>query len=199
MQIHPSHVTEAEVVQRQHLGQDIRDEEWEGVYHVTPPPTVDHQLVLAGLIHFLRELFISRGGGTIVPECSVFREDAPRRDYRIPDVVFVAAGRENIIAPDGIRGGAPDAVFEIRSPRDDSYTKFGFYATLGVPEVVIVQPDARAAEVWKLAGPHYERVAADASGAVISRSLEVSFRTLPGTPPRLEIADLRDPSRRMNI
>jgi len=199
MRIHPAHITEAEVLERQRLGLDVRDEEWEGVYHVTPPPSVDHQDVLAGFILFLRTLVESRGGGKVLPEIGVFRGSVPVPDYRIPDLVFVAAGREGIIARDGIRGGAPDVVIEILSPHDESRAKFPFSAAIGVPEVVVVGPDARTAEVWKLAGGRYERVPSGPDGATISERLQISMRTIAGAPPRLELLDRRDPKHRKSI
>ncbi|KAF0242048.1 MAG: hypothetical protein FD180_4135 [Planctomycetota bacterium] len=199
MRIHPSHVTETEIAERQRLGLDMRDEEWEGVYHVTPSPSLGHQMVFAGLIQFLRALLEWRGGGTIVPEFNVFRQDVPERDYRIPDILFVAAGREGIIARDGIRGGAPDVVFEILSPRDESYAKLSFYAAIGVPEVIIVEPDSRSAEVWKLGGGTYSRRSPEIDGTLVSERLEVSFRTIEGDQPRLEVADRRDPQRRLSV
>ncbi len=199
MRIYPPHVSEFEVLERQRLGQDIRDEEWEGVYHVTPAPSVGHQQVLGGVYNFLLTLMAARGGGTLLLEVNVFRESSPERDYRIPDLVFIAAGREGIIAHDGIRGGAPDVVIEILSPRDDSYRKFEFYAALGVSEIVTVEPEGRTAEVWRLAGGSYERAMVNSDGVVVSQSLEVTFRTRAGASPRLEIIDGRDPSRCMLI
>jgi len=199
MQIHPPHVTETEVLERRRLGLDIRDEEWEGVYHVTAAPSTGHQQVLTGLIRFLGALLDSRGGGTVLPEINVFREKTPKRDFRIPDLVFVAAGREGIIADDGIRGGAPDAVFEILSPNDESYAKFAFYAAIGVGEVIVVEPRARTAEVWRLEGGRYERVPAGGDGAVVSGRLEVSMRTIAGDSQRLEVVDRRDPARHVAI
>ncbi|KAF0242046.1 MAG: hypothetical protein FD180_4133 [Planctomycetota bacterium] len=199
MRIHPSHVTAAEIVERQRLGQDHHDEEWEGVYHVTPAPSVNHQQVLGGIHYFLLSIVASRGGGTVLLEVNVFRENSPDRDYRVPDLVFVAAGREGIIARDGIRGGAPDAIVEILSPRDESFKKFAFYAAVGIPELILVEPEGRGAEVWRLASGSYERAPAGGDGAVVSESLEVSFRTQSGDSPRLDMVDRRDPSRRMSI
>ncbi len=199
MQIHPPHVTEAEVSERRRLGLDLHDEEWEGVYHVTPSPSLGHQRVLTGLIRFLDDLMESRGGGTIIPEFNVFRDDAAQRDYRVPDVVFVAAGRERILARDGIHGGAPDAVIEILSPRDESYAKFKFFAEIGVPEVIVVEPEERKAEIWILEKGSYGPVSPAADGALTSGRLEVAFLTLPGEPPRLQVADTRDASRRLVI
>ena len=199
MRIHPSHITEAEVVERQRLGLDHHDEEWEGVYHVTPAPTVNHQDVMGGIYQFLKTVVAARGGGRVLLEVNVFRGKARKTDYCVPDVAFVCAGREGIVAKDGTRGGAPDVVIEILSPRDESYAKFGFYAAIGVPEIIIVEPESRRPEIWKLEAGAYTKVLAGPDGTLVSNRMEISFRMLPGEPPRLEVVDRRDESRRLSI
>ena len=90
-------------------------------------------------------------------------------------------------------------VFEILSPRDESYVKLGFYASLGVPEVIMVEPEARKIEIWKLNAGSYVQLLPTPDGTFVSAQLEVSFRTIAGEPPRLEIADQRDPRNRLSI
>lgn len=199
MRIHPPHITEAEVVERRRLGLDHHDEEWEGVYHVTPSPTVNHQDVLGGIYGFLKTVVAARGGGRVLLEVNVFRKKSRKTDYRVPDLAFVCAGREEIVAKDGTRGGAPDVVIEILSPRDESYAKFGFFAAIGVAEIVIVEPEARRPEIWKLEAGAYTKVLPGPDGTLVSERMEVSFRTLPGEPLRLEVVDRRDASRRLLI
>lgn len=59
------------------------------------------------LIVFLKPLLEGQGRGTVVSGINVFNQGSPVEDYRIPDLTFVAAGREWLLAPDGIRGGGP--------------------------------------------------------------------------------------------
>lgn len=184
-----SPATESEIRERRRLGIDTHDEEWEGVYHVTPSPSVAHQRLLAGLIRALGGLLEHRGGGTIIPDINVFREPAPKPDYRVPDLVFVAAGHEHLIARDGIRGGPPDAVVEILSPGDETYAKLEFYAAIGVPEVIVIEPETRTPEVWKHSANGYVQAAMEAGVSVRSVRLGVDLRRIAGEPPRLEIAD----------
>ncbi len=185
-----------EIQERRRLGLDIRDEEWCGIYHAVPPATLNHQRLLTDVLVFLMLLQDGLGGGEIVLECGVFRGP---NDYRVPDLVYVASGNERVVGRAGITGGAPDLVLEILSPEDETYAKFDFYAAVQVPEVVVLDPVKRAAEVWRLDGATYRAVPAQPDGRRISERLAVSFSTLPGQPPRLHLVDLRNPARSVSL
>src|SRR5205814_1053606 len=79
--------------------------------------------------------------GVLTFQINVFNEASPAEDYRIPDIVFIAAGREQILARDGTRGGGPDAVIEVRSPEEETYDKFPFFTRIGVREAIVVHRD----------------------------------------------------------
>ena len=145
-----SHISEAELAERKAWGLDRRDEMWEGVLHMTPAPSVEHQRVIEELILFLKPLLRSTARGALRAGINVFRAD---KDYRIPDLTFVAAGREAVVAEDGTRGGGPDAVIEIRSPDDESYEKLPFYAAIGTREAIVIDRDSKRTEIFRLAGP----------------------------------------------
>lgn len=186
----------AEIEHRRRLGIDGKDEEWEGVYHVTPPPSLEHQSLLAGLLTFFTGLLPSRGGGLVVPDCGVFLSP---KDYRVPDLVYVSSARSAVLAPEGVSRGAPDLVLEVLSPDDDTYRKFDFYARRGVPEVVVVEPGRRTVEVWTLRDGAYVAAPAGPAGERRSQAIEVTFRTAAGPPPRLRLRDARDPSRTVEL
>ena len=151
-----SHISEAELATRKALGLDRRDEMWEGVLHITPPPNVEHQRILGDLIVFLARHLPNTGRGTLISGINVFRQDT---DYRIPDLTFIASGRETVLAEDGTHGGGPDAVIEIRSPDDESYEKLPFYAAIGTREVIVIDRDTRRTEIFRLAGSQVRRPA----------------------------------------
>jgi len=192
-------VSQQEIERRRRIGLDRWDEMWEGVLHMASAPAVEHQRMQLKMGAFLDPLLERKKRGTLAPGINVFNEDFPLEDYRIPDFSFVSAGREAIIAADGIRGGAPDAVIEIRSPGDESYEKFPFFARLGVREVIVVDRDTKKPEVYRLAGGQYLAVAADRDGWVLSEVLGVRFRVLAVTPPRLEMEELGEPSQRAEV
>jgi Uma2 family endonuclease len=67
-----------------------------------------------------------------------------------PDIVFVSSERLGIIHDEGIKG-APDLVIEILSPSTahrDRGIKRKLYERHGVTQYWIVDPDAKAVEVW---------------------------------------------------
>jgi len=186
--------------QRRRLGLDRRDEMWEGVLHMVPAPYDEHQRTVEDLLVFLKPLLRERRRGTLRIELNVFDEASPVENYRISDLIFVAAGRERLFAKDGIRGGGPDAVFEIRSPNDESYEKLPFYAKVGVREVVIIDRDRKTVDLFALttAGA-YEKRAAEPDGSILSTVLAIRFRTMAGARPILAVADAEDPGVRTEI
>ena len=117
------HVTDSELADRRAKGLDRWDEMWDGVLHMAPAPSLAHQRILNDLIMFLGPLLKARRRGELVPGINVFQKSD---NYRIPDLTFVASGREQIFSADGVRGGGPDAVIEIRSPEDETYDKLPF-------------------------------------------------------------------------
>jgi Uma2 family endonuclease len=178
--------------QRRRLGLDRRDEMWEGVLHMTPAPANEHQRILDELLVFLVPLLRRTGTGTLRSGINVFDESSPLESYRIPDLTFVAAGREALFVEDGVRGGGPDAVIEVRSPNDESYEKLPFFAKLGVREVVIVDRDTKRVELFALDGDRYDPRPLEADGSLVSRALGVRWQVLDSEPTRLRVADAKN-------
>lgn len=189
-------VSQAELARRRLTGIDRWDEMWEGVLHMSPAPSREHQRILAELTAFLLPLLKRFGRGLLMSGVNVFRQTAGDDDYRIPDLTFVAAARASILADDGTRGGGPDAVIEIRSPGDETYDKLAFFAELGVREVVVIDRDTKRPEVLRLTGRQYQAVA-QSQGWVHSETLGVRLRVVDG--PRLAIGDTSEPSINIEI
>src|SRR5262245_1722442 len=185
-----SYISDEELARRKAWGLDRRDEMWEGVLHMTPAPNVEHQRILDELIRFLGGRMKLTGRGTVVSGINIFRGD---KDYRIPDLTFVAAGRESILAEDGVRGEGPDAVIEIRSPHDESYEKLPFYGAIGTREVVVIDRDSKRPEVFRLAGSQYVALQPDSEGWLLAETIGIRFRRLDSVPPRLAAEDRAEP------
>src|SRR5204863_4596560 len=190
------HVTDQELADRRAKGLDRWDEMWDGVLHMTPVPNVEHQQILDGLIEFLRPHLRTTRRGRIISGINVFGSAS---NYRIPDLTFVAAGREHILHEDGVRGEGPDAVIEIRSPDDETYDKLPFYASLGVREVLVIDRDTKRPELYRLAGSQYVALQEDDEGFVRSEAMGVRFRRIAGEKPRLAVEDGRDPASRVEL
>ena len=190
-----SHISDEELAERRAKGLDRRDEMWEGVLHMTPPPSVEHQRILDDLIFFLKQLPTATRG-TVRSGIGVFRAD---KDYRVPDLTFVRSGREALFHEAGIRAGGPDAVIEIRSPDDETYEKLPFFAAIGTREVVVIDRDTKRVEIFRLAGLQYVALQPDRDGWLMSEAMNIRFRRIDATPPRLVVEDVVDSSKRAEI
>ena len=183
------HVTDQELAHRRSIGADHWDEMWEGVLHMTPAPSLEHQRILGQLVVFLEPLLRSLKRGTLLPGINVFRTTT---NYRIPDLTFVATGREDVLSDAGVReGGSPDAVIEIRSPEDETYEKFPFYAAIGTREVIVIDRDTKRPEIYRLAGSELAMLQPDAEGWVRAETMSVRFRQAEERSV-LQIEDLID-------
>jgi len=190
-------VSEADLVLRRRIGLDRWDEVWEGVLHMAPAPTDEHQRIVDELIEFLRPLLRKSGRGTLRSGINVFDEASPLENYRILDLTFVTAERTGIMKSDGIRGGGPDVVIEVRSPSDETYDKLPFFGKLGVREVIVIDRDTKVVELFRLAGGQYLPAGADAQGGRQSEALEVRFQST--SEGRLVVQDLRHQENKTEI
>jgi Uma2 family endonuclease len=182
-------ISEADLSERRRTGIDRYDEMWEGILHMTPAPSVEHQRILDELIAFLGPLLQRSARGTLRSGINVFNEASKATDYRIPDLSFVAAGRAYVLAADGTRGGGPDAVIEVRSPDDETYEKFAFYAAIEVREIIVIDRDTKRPEIYRLAGAAYVRLQEDRDTWLRSETMNVRFRQEGDAPARLHVVD----------
>ena len=113
--------------ERRQSGADRRDEVWDGILHVIPPPSVEHERLAHGL-HVLLDPHASAAHLVVVGTVGIGTED----NYRVPDLAVLRPD----YAPQWNHTAA--IVVEIASPRDDTWEKLPFYAAHQVNEVVIV-------------------------------------------------------------
>lgn len=173
-------VPEGLLEERRRTGAAKRDEMWEGVLHMVPPPSSEHQAFGTDLLLAVAPLAKARGLRPFY-ETGVFRPGSVERDYRVPDLVF--ARPEQVVAR-GVEG-ACELVVELVSPGDETYEKLPFYAEVGVREVLVIDPAARAVELFALRGGKLHAVMPLDGGGVRSAVLEVTFTAVPG--PRLRL------------
>ncbi len=192
--------------QRRRLGIDEFDEMWEGDLHLLPLPTWDHQGIDQGLSWFFKTHWHDLGEGVFRSHVGVKHPGTPDvavggvrvpTNYRGPDLVFLLRGHERRIRK-GWVVGPPDAVIEIRSPGDETYQKFPFFHSLGVPEVIVIHRDTKVPELHLRADSDYERSAPASDGSVTSRVLDTVFRaqaTPRGGTAVLHLRRVRFPRR----
>lgn len=118
---------------RKRLGLDGRDEVWAGTYRMIPPPSFAHQRIGEQLAALLGPLARAAGLEPLIRE---FGLGAPE-DYRVPDGGLHRSGADGVWHPTAA------LALEIVSPGDDSWAKLPFYASHGVDELLIVDPQQR--------------------------------------------------------
>lgn len=153
-----------------------RREAIEGELYVTAAPSLLHQRVSHRLAVALHDV-LERPGHGILAAAPVGVEFPASGEGVRPDLVFVSRGRSKMVNDDWIRG-APDLVVEILSPSSedrDRGVKLMLYLRQGVPEYWIVDPEARAVEVWETLGDrprcrrHRDRLPVRVDGRVVGQ------------------------------
>jgi Uma2 family endonuclease len=76
-------------------------------------------------------------------ETGLFRPGTDN-DYRVPDQTYA---RPEHRSTRGVEGAA-SVVVEILSPYDETYLKLPWYASIGVGEVLVIEPETRAVELF---------------------------------------------------
>jgi Uma2 family endonuclease len=166
---------EAMLAERHRLGLDKRDEMWDGVLHMVPPPGEAHA-------EFSSEFFLVVGHlakqRRLVPrmETGLFRG---ADDYRVPDQLYRRPDQRSDRGAEGA-----ELVVEVRSPRDETYEKIDFYSGLGVREMIVAHPIERRVELFRAVGGRLMPVQPGPDGALESDVLGITLRTVDG---KLEI------------
>ncbi len=173
-------VPESLLDERRRLGLDVFDEVWEGVLHMVPPPSGEHQRLGSELIAvFLRAA--KRHGLIASHETGLFAADD---DYRVPDLIASLPGN---CSKRGVDGTAELAV-ELRSPGDESYEKLPWYAARGVIEMLIVDLTTRRFELYRNDGGTAVAVVPEADGSVTLDTIGVRLITVATeSGPRLRV------------
>jgi Uma2 family endonuclease len=169
---------------RKRTGADRWDEMWEGVLHMAPSPSRRHQNFQWALETWLRTYWAKPGGNKVFHQINVASVGGWPHDYRIPDLVLLTPEQFEIDRDEYFEG-PPAVVVEVRSPDDESYAKFSFYANLGVQEVWVIDRDTKSPEVYLLSAGEYQQQSAGSDGWVLSPLARVEM--LASSDDRLAI------------
>lgn len=166
-------------------------ESWDGVDVVAPLPNDEHQELQGALLMPLYDLFQVAGLGRVRPGVNVTdRHVGWRQNYRGPDVVVYLNGNPAVNHGTHWVGG-PDFLVEIISEGEDPHAKFAFYAAVNTREVLVVERDPWAVELFTLTGGQLVSAGRSdaANGAVLSSAaLGLTFKLIAGTQrPRIEV------------
>lgn len=169
------------LLERKRKGLDVRDEVWDGVVHVVPAPSHRHQWFAGRLYTTLFPLAAAKGL-RLYYEFNVFRPGAGERDLRIPDMVAVHPRHVSRLA---VEGNAELAI-EIRSLNNETYKKLGFYAEVGVKELLVIDlAGAPSIKLFALQDGELRPAEPDADGSVRLSSLDVTLAVADGAIVRL--------------
>ena len=161
--------------QRRARGLDHHDEVWNGVYVMSPLANNDHQRLVARLCYVLQEAVGFDSPIEVRPGVNVSdRDEDWEKNYRVPDVV--------LRLPDGAaqdRGeywlGGPDFLIEVASRGDRSRKKRPFYASIGVREMMVVDRNPWAIELYRLAEGEMQLV----GKSTLAESIQVASAVVP--------------------
>ncbi len=195
--------TEAQIkAERAATGADRSDEVWDGVYVVSPFPNNEHGEIVSGLIFVFHTIINQPKLGRVYPGVNVSDRDTGwTHNYRGPDVV-VFLNDTTAINRNTHWVGGPDFAVEILSEDDPAREKLDFYAKVGVREVLIVDRDPWALELYRLdrgALGMIGKVTLESDEGLRSEVLPLSFRLVSGAErPEIE-ATHSDGDRRWSI
>ncbi len=139
---------EALLERRHEWGADRHDEVWEGVLHMSPPPSSRHEFIVQQLALALTPLARAQGLG-VLGAAGIGVKD----NHRVPDLT--------LLRPPAQVQWQPTAAIavEILSWREPATKKLDFYAAHHVDELVIIDPDKRAVDWLVLRQGAYQPVA----------------------------------------
>jgi len=133
---------------RRALGQDRRDEMWEGVLHMAPAPAFRHAVLAAQLAELLGPP--ARAAGLTVS--ADFNLGDSKDDFRVPDGGLHRPGAAELWLPTAA------LAIEIVSPGDETWAKLPFYAAHHVDELLIVEPAEHIVRWFALSDGEYRPV-----------------------------------------
>ena len=161
---------------RKRTGADRWDEMWEGVLHMPPSPSPEHQDFEWALETYLRSHWANRKGYKVYHNVNLASVGGWPNDYRIPDLILLTPD-SGAVQKGVYFEGPPHVVIEIRSPEDETLEKLPFYAALGVPEVWIFDGDTKVPQVHVRQGKTYETRAPEPNGWILSEITGIELRS----------------------
>src|SRR4051794_12177098 len=167
-----------------------REEVWDGVTVIMPDPDPEHSDIFIFFAWVFRSVFNPENGDYVQGPTNVTdRARGWTKNYRSPDLSLFLAGNK----ADRHRShwcGGPDFALEIVSPGDRSRDKLGFYASVGVREVLILDRDPWQMELYQLSRGKLRLREASAPGgkALTSAVTPFTFQLIRSRPrPKVKI------------
>ena len=144
--------------------QDAIEEVVNGEIRIMPPAKFKHSLIVTNLHDLIRSQIDDRATRVISAVLGLVIRRSPLTS-RVPDLAVLETG--TMIEQDGYVHSAPQLLVEVLSPgntRREREEKLGDYASIGVPEVWVVSPEARTVEVLELQDGYLRTVRIQSEG-----------------------------------
>ena len=183
---------------RRARGQDRYDEVWDGVYVMNAQPNDEHQSIVSRMSHIFECVVGDTGLGQVRPGTNISdRHEGWKENYRCPDVAVFLNNSTAINRRTHWQGG-PDLAVEIASPRDQTWEKIEFYASVGTRELIIVDRAPWAIELYRLSASQLSlvgRTDIDSTTILETVSVPLRWRLVPGPERPLLEATVLDGSK----
>ncbi|HVL12531.1 MAG TPA: Uma2 family endonuclease [Gemmata sp.] len=179
-----------------------RDEVWEGVLVVPPQANNEHQRMVMRLCSAFGVVVDLDSGDSVLPGCNVSDRDKDwTSNYRDPDVAVYLKSNPAKDADTHWVGG-PDLAVEIVSPGEDPRQKLDFYAKVKTREVLVIDRDPWAVELYRLRRGKMALVGkSDAANpaTLASSALPLTFRLRPAKPRPAVVVSHADDKRAWTV
>lgn len=186
-------VAERLIAERRAKGLDRHDEVWDGSYVIMPDPNNEHQELVMRLGTILTMVLDFTGRGRVFPGVNVTGRPADEwtEDFRCPDVAVYL--NETTAVDRGTHWfGGPDLAIEVVSPNDRTREKLDFYAAVGTRELLVVDREPWAIELFRLNGTSLQSVGRQIPGGsefLESETVPLSWQLAEGDDrPRILVA-----------
>lgn len=176
---------------RRLTGADRFDEVWNGLYVTSPIANNEHQTIATYLAVAFVEALGRQEGLIVQAAANVSDQEADwTKNYRCPDVLVFLPGNTAEDRKTHWYGG-PDFAVEILSQSDRSRKKFGFYARVGVRELLLVDRRPWRLELYRLNEGAYQlagKSEIENPETLAASVLPLTFGLLPADPrPLLKV------------
>jgi Uma2 family endonuclease len=183
------HIEEELLAKRRAWGGDRFDEVWEGVYVMSPWANNEHMQLMAKLVAAIQTAMADQPEVRVFPGVNVSdRREDWEKNFRCPDVAVVLPDSRAVDCDTFFFGG-PDFVAEIASDYDRAREKFDFYSKVAVREMLLIDRNPWALELYRLTGTKLQLAGSSdavAGQLLSSEVLPLTFRLLAqkkGRPP----------------
>lgn len=166
-------------IYQSHREDPSRYEVVQGEVYMTPPPTINHEIIVTNLADALKSHVRVHGLGQVwTGRFALSFPDDPG-GWVEPDLMFIRAGRDLRNAADTRFEGVPDLLVEAQSPSTahyDEVEKLERYASAGVPEYWLVNSRQREVRVlWKPGESQYQAQMRYSPGERVSSTVVEDF------------------------